>query len=443
MGEADDSKKQHVIFGSAGMAAAGMMPGAKARSRVNEPKEELPKDDVTEGPDEVEEVEVTEEDAGEISEESIPAEFDGLKAAIVGFTGSGGFGNGMELLFQRLDKVRLFGLADLNGESLEASRVHAGSPKGYSDLGAMLQEESPDLVSVAALSTEHRLEQIKTALQSGSHVITEAPLAQTLKEADELLGLSKSSERQIAVRHPMRVDPHLNRFHAEMTSLIGELLEMRVWGACDETSGGEDMLLVGIPLFDLVRWFAGEVSFCTASISEQGVAVIAEDAHESATPHLGRLLGDSIHAEFEMESGVRVSFVSDQKRQPILGPAGIEFIGSKSKMRLFAGAPATLSLLTDPNPAEASRTEVWEQWPADQSEYHVSVDQLDGRDAAHRLLVHDWISAIESGGEPSASAETALKALEMAHGVWQAGVTMKRAYFPLANRLHPLSEESQ
>ena len=33
-----------------------------------------------------------------------------------------------------------------------------------------------------------------------------------------------------------------------------------------------------------------------------------------------------------------------------------------------------------------------------------------------------------------------MKCLEMVHGVWQAGATMKRAYFPLANRLHPLED---
>jgi len=56
--------------------------------------------------------------------------------------------------------------------------------------------------------------------------------------------------------------------------------------------------------------------------------------------------------------------------------------------------------------------------------------------------VQDWLASIDEDREPKSSAQRSMKSLEMIHGVWQAGATMKRAYFPLTNRLHPLSEES-
>jgi hypothetical protein len=69
------------------------------------------------------------------------------------------------------------------------------------------------------------------------------------------------------------------------------------------------------------------------------------------------------------------------------------------------------------------------------------VEKLTQLDAANRLLVNDWLDAIRNDRAPQSSGDDGRKALEMVHGVWQAAVTMKRAYFPLVNRLHPLSED--
>ncbi|MEM1441393.1 MAG: hypothetical protein AAGF67_03565, partial [Verrucomicrobiota bacterium] len=180
-----------------------------------------------------------------------------------------------------------------------------------------------------------------------------------------------------------------------------------------------------------------------ASITKDGIAAIAEDAHESEENDLGLLLGDTIHAEFEMESGVRVSFASASDLQATLGPAGLEFIGTRSRMKLFAGAQPVLSYLNNPDPNAAEKQEVWQMWPESAPDALSLLDAPESLEAANRLLAQDWIDSLSNETDPTASALHALKALEMAHGVWQAGVTMKRAYFPLANRLHPLSEESQ
>ncbi|MDF1823788.1 MAG: Gfo/Idh/MocA family oxidoreductase [Verrucomicrobiales bacterium] len=445
MAEEDDSKKQHVIFGSAGMAASGMMPGQKLKRK---PQKEEPS--INEAVEEKAEEVISENIAPQVLKEEkpessplVPPPFTGLRAVIAGHSGAGDFGHGLDSIFQRLNGVRLSGLYDGNEDTLEDTKAHTGAPVGYADFKLMLEEVKPDLVCVAPEWTDQRYGMIKAALESGAHIISEAPLAQTLKEADELLALAKSNQSEVAVMAPMRLDPHVIKFHHEYSSLIGELKQIRLWGACDDTAGGEDMILTGTQLFDLVRLFAGEVNYCTASVSSDGMAAIAEDAHVSKTRNLGALLGNVIHAEFEMASGIQVSFVSDHAMQSSLGSAGIEFIGTKSRMRLFAGTPVTLSLLKDPKPNLATRADQWEQWPATEGPYHLPVDRLTGDDASNRLVVNDWIKAIRKGESPAASMENALKALEMAHGVWQAAVTMKRAFFPLANRLHPLSEESQ
>ncbi len=479
---AEDDKKQHAIYGSAGMAAAGMIrtgrSGAASKeaaeaARREEPEEEAPPAEV-EGEEgagsaiggadaEASGCEAGEDGAVEEDENATHIEFATeliepdpeppvrpappepkyLRAAVVGHTGAGGYGHGLDILFNRLDGVRLAAVADADPEGLDATQIRTGAEATYADYREMLANESLDLVAVGPRETGERHDMAKAALEAGAHLCCERPIARTLREADELLALAAERSLKIAVLHPMRLDPHVVRFRAEQSDLIGELVEMQVYGMMDHRAGGEDLLVLGTHLFDLVRLFGGEPNYCSASITKDGEPAIAEDAHHSEKEDLGPLLGDAIHASFAMDSGVHVSYVSDRRLHHRHGPWGIEFVGTKGRMRLFAGQPPTLSLLVDDDPASPGRRSRWARWPELEDEaYHAPVDHLAGNDAANRLVVADWLAAIAEDREPVCSGKNAVRALEMVHGVWQAGTTMKRAYFPLANRFHPLIEET-
>ncbi|MBP6601343.1 MAG: Gfo/Idh/MocA family oxidoreductase [Verrucomicrobiales bacterium] len=443
----DENTKKHAIYGSAGMAAAGMIRTSRKKAK----SENIPKaEPITELPETEAEVaelpaigtsEVFSTEPAAIEEaEELPV-IKVLRAAAIGHTGRGNFGHGLDLIFRRLDGVRLDAIVDGNEEALEESQTRSGAARAYSDYREMLEQESPDIVSVAPRWTDQHYDMVKAALEAGAHVCCERPLCRTLKEADELLVLAAEKNLKISVMHQMPCDPHVTMFHEQREELIGDLIEMKVFGMMDHRAGGEDLLVLGTHLFDLVRWFGGEPEYCTAQITKEGIAVIAEDSHQSEKEDLGPLLGDIIHAEFSMDSGVHVSYVSDQRLHALHGPWGIELIGSKGKARLFAGMPPTLSLLVESDPASPTRSEQWIRWPEKEEPYHEPVDKLSGTDAANRLVVQDWLAAIEENRESKCSGERSMKSLEMIHGVWQAGATMKRAYFPLANRLHPLIED--
>lgn len=483
----DDQKNEHAIFGSAGMAAAGMIRGGKsaAARKTRGAKESAPDpsaagdepagepvetEAAASGEAPVEESTGTEaaaEDAPfiEFGTEAIQAHEETLqspveksvepeeptpdpvatrylRAAAIGHTGAGNFGHGLDILFQRLDGVRLVAIADADPEGLDAAQIRTGAETAYGDYREMFAKENIDLVAVGPRETGERYEMVKAALEAGAHVCVERPIARTLREADELVALAGEKGLKLAVLHPMRLDPHVMRFHAERADLIGDLIEMKVLGMMDHRAGGEDLLVLGTHLFDLVRLFGGEPNFCSATITKEGEPVIAEDAHHSEKENIGPVLGDAIHAEFLLDSGVHVSYVSDRRLHLLHGPWGIEFIGTRGKVRLFAGQPPTLSLLVEDDPASPDRSSRWVCWPepAEDGTYHEPVDHFSGNDAANRLVVHDWLAAIAGDRDPVCSGANALKCLEMVHGVWQAGATMKRAYFPLANRLHPLEE---
>lgn len=438
----EDEKQKPVIYGSAGMAAAGMIPGARLVRKGNQnPKAETPAED----PPSAEEPEET---PPELVAQEVPApepvsEPHGRKAVVSGQTEGGGFGPGLLQVFQRLDGVRLVAVCDEHGATVEQTRSSAAAPNGYARFTEMLEQESPDLVCLASEWSEGRCEQAKEALASGANVLCGSPFVTNLKEADELIELASANGSSIAVAGSLRCDPHLSRFHAEHGELIGDILQVLVIGDASGQTAGEDLLVNGLRLFDVARWFAGEVSFCTANITLDGFPTIAEDAHESETRKIGPLLGDTIHAEFVMESGIPVTYRSDARMASALGPCGIEFVGTSGRMRFFLGDEPALSLLNQAEPSTSNRTDSWQRWPETPGDYHVPVDGFTGQAGLNRLLVKDWTDSLDKDNEALASVENARKALEMAHGIWQAGVTMRRAYFPLVNRLHPLAEESR
>ena len=137
---ADDENPKHVIYGSAGMAAAGMIPGsATSRAKSEEQLEEGAANEenasfADEGSED------TQSGAGpkelehpdpEPTEVVAPA-FAGKYAVVIGHTGAGDFGDGLDRIFQRLDGVRLAALTDCNEETYEDTATNAAAPRGFS-----------------------------------------------------------------------------------------------------------------------------------------------------------------------------------------------------------------------------------------------------------------------------------------------------------------------
>jgi predicted dehydrogenase len=92
---------------------------------------------------------------------------------------------------------------------------------------------------------------------------------------------------KIAVAHQMRIAPnilHLNR--AIEAGLIGDLAQMHAYGKQDQRAGGEDLLVLGIHLFDLMRFFAGDAAWCTARVQQDGREITRGDGR-SATENIG------------------------------------------------------------------------------------------------------------------------------------------------------------
>ncbi len=407
-----DWAKRHLIYGSAGMAASGMM---NSQGNSDPDEDESPALDIT------------------------PRAASGnLRAVIIGNSeGAGEAENPLDRIFENVAGVEVVAISDPNDDGREAAKEKCGAQEAYANFEEMLAKEKPDLVSISAQSPDLHYAMAKAALAAEAHLFVEMPFTLTLTEADEILAIADQRGLKIVVANSMRLDSDLRKFLDRRHRFIGELLELRVYGQMDDAAGGVDLLVHGTPLFDLVRLLAGEVESCSAQIRKDGRDATISDVEEAASGRLGPVLGDEIFARFSMDSGVNVIFQSRKKLRDITGPCGIELIGAKSKARIFAGNPVTFSVLRTPDSHLTDREDVWTHWPDDNPDEE-GEEKLSVVDEANRKLAKDWLKAIAKEKEPLCSGYRAMKALEMAHGIWESGLTGRKIQFPLADREHPL-----
>ena len=359
-----------------------------------------------------------------------------LRGAIIGHTGHGNYGHEHDLIFNDRENIRVVAVADADaaGRAKTASRTRA--PQQYADYREMLQKEKPDLVCVAPRWTDAHHAMALAALKAGAHVYLEKPITQTLAEADELISSARESGLKIVVAHQMRLAPNLPALRASIDhGLIGELLEIRAHGKQDTRAGGEDLIVLGVHLFDLMRSFAGDPLWCSARVLQNGQEITLADAHP-ATENMGRVAGDEIVAQFAFPGGVHATFTSRAKNREAAGPWGLQLVGSKGSVKILMEMIPRIYLLATSKRTTSGELGEWRVWEQDPTLNLPEAER--GLGKANARVVDDWLAAIKQNREPICSGTAGMKALEMAMAVFAAGLSRGRVQFPLEDRRHPL-----
>src|SRR3982751_1321868 len=94
----------------------------------------------------------------------VGAEVAPLKAAIIGHTGRGDYGHGMDICFTNLPGVEVVALADPDEAGRAKAAVRAKAARQYADYREMLAKEKPDLVSIAPRWSEHHRDMALAAI---------------------------------------------------------------------------------------------------------------------------------------------------------------------------------------------------------------------------------------------------------------------------------------
>ncbi|MEN9636209.1 MAG: putative oxidoreductase YvaA [Verrucomicrobiota bacterium] len=359
-----------------------------------------------------------------------------MTAAIIGHSGRGNYGHGLEQVFSDRPGIEIVGLADADAVGRAKTQERVRARRVYSDYQEMLAKERPQLVSVAPRWTDQHYAMVSAALAVGAHVYCEKPFTRTLADADALLAVARKSGLKIAVAHQARLAPQTLLLKQKIADgLVGELLEIRVHGKQDKRAGGEDLLVLGTHQFDLVRFFAGDAHGCSARILQQDREVTLAEVREG-TEDIGPIIGDEIEAQFALSHGVNVHYTSRAKNAAVAGPWGMEFVGTRGRVRLLNDVHTLVYVL---QPGLTKHLGASQAWVPLASAPGGAVVAAGGMVTANRVVVDDWLAAIAADREPVCSGYAAMKSLEMIHAIFAAGLSRGRVELPLRNRQHPLS----
>lgn len=358
------------------------------------------------------------------------------RAVVIGHTRRGDYGHGLDLIFKDRPGIEIVAVADADeaGRTKAAQRI--GAARQYADWREMLAKEKPTLVSIAPRWTDQRRAMLLGAVEIGAHIASEKPFVQCPADGDAVLAAAEPKGLKIAVMHQMRLAPAIVHLKKKMDDgVLGELLEMRAWGKQDRRAGGEDLVVLGVHLFDLMRLFAGDPRWCTARVLMNSRPATAGDAR-AAGEDLGPVLGDEIDAQFAFDGGVLGSFTSRARLHEYSGYWGIEIIGSKGAARIVADIWPRVFVKLAGKWEDAGRTDPWKPFDDDASAKATAAQR--SSHLANARVVDDWLAAIRENRQPQCSGQNAARAVEMVHAIWQAGIAGGRVTLPLAQRGHCL-----
>jgi len=125
-----------------------------------------------------------------------------FRAAVLGHTGRGDYGHGLETIFADRPGVVLVALVDPDPAGRARTAAKIGAPRQYADYREMLEKERPNLVSIAMRHADLHHAIALAALRAGAHVYCEKPFTTSPAESDELLAAARDRGLKVAVATP-------------------------------------------------------------------------------------------------------------------------------------------------------------------------------------------------------------------------------------------------
>ena len=271
-----------------------------------------------------------------------------LRVGLIGETGGGDYGHGLEKMFVGRSDGVVVAIADSGAAKRAEVAAQIGNPRQYDDWRVMVAEETPDIVVIAERWSERHYEISKACLEAGAHIFMEKPLLPTMAQADELIALSHKKGLQFTVKHEMQLSPNLRWLKQKLDEgIIGDrLLQIDAYGKMDRRAGGEELAVLGGHIFDLCRMWCGcDALWCSARVTTEGRAVTKSDVKFSEGDHVGPLIGDEINATFLMENGTLLTYTSreDQKAVHEIG-WGVVLTGTTGVIRVSFAIPQVIEI---------------------------------------------------------------------------------------------------
>lgn len=249
----------------------------------------------------------------------------------------------------------------------------------YSSVEELMRQERPDIVSICTHTGIRHEVALQVAAFAPRAMFLEKPLAETLRQCDEIIAACREHGIVTAVNCSRRWEPGFTRAKTLVGEVIGPL-------RCVTAFCGGGLSHMGSHLLDLVRYLADDAAaeWVSGQVPDVG------SAGEGDVSGLGMIeFAGPIHAYINMVDAGAVGMDVD-----LIGTAGRLHIGDN-------GNTCRLWVSTDAGLGRRSLAEVPFPQPYDVPHFG-------------RMSVLDIVACVRSGGKPRCAAEDGRAALELA-----------------------------
>lgn len=361
------------------------------------------------------------------------------RVAVIGRTGKGNYGHGLDTVWVGYPNTEIVAVADENEEGRLAAQKRLKCPTAYADFREMLAKERPQIVSVADRFLDSHRDMVIACAEAGASMFLEKPMCRTLAEADEMIAVCEKHHVKLAIAHQTRYSPRVDQAKNLIADgRIGEVIELRGRGKEDQRGGGQDLMVLGTHIMDLMRFVIGNPSWCFARIwHENKLAIVPGDVRMGGEG-MGGILGDRITATYGFENGIVGHFGTHKAKSAPGARFGLFIYGTKGVIYLTTGSLPAAYLLEEPSWQSGKSKAPWQEIT---SEGVGKVEPLKdgGLGQGNLWIVADLIDAIEKDRQPRGSMYDGRAALEMIHAVYESHNQNRPVDLPLKNRKHPLA----
>jgi predicted dehydrogenase len=362
------------------------------------------------------------------------------RAAVVGHTGRGDYGHGLDRVWLDVPDTTIVAVADADPQGLAAAVKRLGGPKGFADYRRMLDEVKPDLVSICPRWLDEHRDMVVAAAERGVRgIYMEKPMCRTLAEADQMVAACEKHHIKLAMAHQTRYSQKLPAIHRLIDSgRLGRILELRARGKEDARGGGEDLWVLGTHMLNLMSHFGGRPLSCYGTVWQQGRPIRPQDVRPG-NEGIGPLAGDEVHATYRLSSGVTGYFDSVRNGRGDTTRFGLRIFGSQGVLHVYeTGHLPDVQVLFD---AGWSPGRTGKRWIAVSSAGVGKPEPLQNEalQGGNVLALKDLIAAVEEDRQPISNVYEARTATEMIVAVFESQRTGGPVQFPLKNRRNPLT----
>ena len=362
--------------------------------------------------------------------------------------------HGLHTAFRGLPNVEVVAHVDACTEDLPRKLAQTQAKRHYKTLPDMLANESPDIVALCSRHPGDHLEQIRQVAEKGCHIYCEKPVSVFLEEADEVAHIVETTGIKLAMAHPARHDLAF-RTMARMIEAgdIGTPLNALGRGKCDHRGGGEDLIVLGTHILDLMVYFFGAPESVMGDVRVDGRFATLSDQVNTVEP-IGPSLGDEVFAAFSFPDGVRGVFESRQgllKSGQLAPHMGLCVMGTEGTLSLRFDDGGRQPLLISRQTGFPETITDFEEVPLCEERAVPGAEPLDYSLCklpdvprapwfleANRFAAWDLIRAIEEDRPPQSNIENARLVVEMIQGIYAAYLSRRAVDFPVSDRNHPL-----